>query len=194
MSHPNVSNSGSDRPYQCPTPSAVSLFMWRCAGADEAILRRCNYSEHVKAACMGGIVLATGVLAFIAMTFAMWTIFSKSYGDNAIWFAPAGRPDLGPHDLQPRPVHRVEHGEGDGLETISGSEIRECPASADHGVLHRAGGVQATRGPDLQARTGSCGRRFRLETSSGSTRQQRVHVCVRTRGDLPPARGRRGAH
>jgi hypothetical protein len=50
-------------------------FLWFSAGADATILDRCPRSDKVKYQGLGGIVLATGVLASIAMYFAVKTIF-----------------------------------------------------------------------------------------------------------------------
>jgi hypothetical protein len=49
--------------------------LWFSAGADATILDRCPRSDKVKYQGLGGIVLATGILAFIAMWFAIKTIF-----------------------------------------------------------------------------------------------------------------------
>lgn len=49
--------------------------LWFSAGADATILDRCPRSDKVKYQGLGGIVLATGILAFIAMSFAVRTIF-----------------------------------------------------------------------------------------------------------------------
>jgi len=56
-------------------------FLWRCAGADRQILDYTPYYDHVKYAGIGGVVLATGVLAALSMGFAIWYIF------NSIWIS-----------------------------------------------------------------------------------------------------------
>ncbi|MDZ4667731.1 MAG: DUF4407 domain-containing protein [bacterium] len=53
----------------------ITKWLWECAGADREILQNCTYSDAVKYACLGGIVLGTGVFAFLSMTFAMSIIF-----------------------------------------------------------------------------------------------------------------------
>ena len=60
------------------TPKAGSLikFMWSCAGGDAFLLERATYSDQVKYFCMGGIVLATGVMASLSGGYAFYTIFS----------------------------------------------------------------------------------------------------------------------
>ena len=55
---------------------AVSRFLWFCAGADSKILTRCPNSDRVKYQGLGGIVLATGVLAFASGSYALYTVFS----------------------------------------------------------------------------------------------------------------------
>jgi len=52
------------------------LFYW-ASGADIQILERCSYSDNVKQFCLGGIILATGVLAGLAGGYAFYTIFSE---------------------------------------------------------------------------------------------------------------------
>lgn len=55
--------------------SKLTRMLWKAAGADEQILQNCLYSDHVKYACLGGIITATGILAGVAATFAIYTIF-----------------------------------------------------------------------------------------------------------------------
>jgi hypothetical protein len=54
----------------------IMKFLWKCSGSDAQILQYAPYSDHIKAAGIGGVVLATTVMATIAMGFAMHTIFS----------------------------------------------------------------------------------------------------------------------
>ena len=53
-------------------------FLWKCAGADSQILQYAPYSDHIKNAGIGGVVLATSVMAALAMGFAMHTIFGEN--------------------------------------------------------------------------------------------------------------------
>lgn len=62
--------------YSTPKPSKLIQFFWKAAGADKYILERSTYSDHIKYACLGGIVIATGVMAAIAGGYAFYTIFS----------------------------------------------------------------------------------------------------------------------
>lgn len=52
-------------------------FLWNCAGADVELLdKHCPPSDHSKYAGLGGIVLATGILAAFSAGYAFYTIFS----------------------------------------------------------------------------------------------------------------------
>ena len=63
-----------------PYMDKVMKFLWKCAGADPQILQYSPYSDHVKNAGIGGVVLATSVMAGMAMGFAMHTIFASPTG------------------------------------------------------------------------------------------------------------------
>jgi hypothetical protein len=62
--------------YVTPRPSWVMRQFWRAAGGDRFILERSTYSDQVKYMCLGGIIVATGVMAGIAGGYAFYTIFS----------------------------------------------------------------------------------------------------------------------
>jgi hypothetical protein len=53
----------------------ISRFLWFCAGADASLLIRCPHSDRVKYQGIGGIVLATAVLAFTSGSYAFYTVF-----------------------------------------------------------------------------------------------------------------------
>ncbi|MBN8676642.1 MAG: DUF4407 domain-containing protein [Chitinophagales bacterium] len=61
--------------YVTPKPSWVMRQFWRAAGGDRFILERSTYSDQVKYMCLGGIIVATGVMAGIAGGYAFYTIF-----------------------------------------------------------------------------------------------------------------------
>jgi hypothetical protein len=63
--------------YKAKEAGAFTRFLWYCAGADEKILKYSSYSDHVKYEGIGGIVLATAVLGFLSMSFAIQTIFEN---------------------------------------------------------------------------------------------------------------------
>ena len=66
-----------------PFMERIMKFLWKCGGADAQILQYAPYSDHIKNAGIGGVVLATTVMATIAMGFAMHVIFGGSSGN---WF------------------------------------------------------------------------------------------------------------
>ncbi len=61
--------------YKSPKPSRMMKMFWKACGADIYLLSRSTYSDQVKYFCLGGIVIATGVLAGIAGGYAIYTIF-----------------------------------------------------------------------------------------------------------------------
>jgi hypothetical protein len=50
--------------------------LWKAAGADQYILNKATYSDHVKYATLGGIVCSTGFMAAMAGGYAFYVIFS----------------------------------------------------------------------------------------------------------------------
>jgi hypothetical protein len=61
--------------YQSPEiTSTDKIFLW-ASGTDLQILKRSTHSDKVKLFCLGGIILATGVLAALAGGYAFYTIF-----------------------------------------------------------------------------------------------------------------------
>ena len=50
-------------------------FLWFCAGADLQLLRHCPQSERIKEEGIGGVVLATAVLAFLSSSYAFYIVF-----------------------------------------------------------------------------------------------------------------------
>jgi hypothetical protein len=61
--------------YQSPKPSATMRLFWKAAGADRYILERSTYGDQVKYLCLGGIIVATGLMAGLAGGYAFYTIF-----------------------------------------------------------------------------------------------------------------------
>lgn len=59
-----------------PKPGLVTRFLWFAAGADSSLLRKCPVSDWVKYQGIGGIVVATTLLAFVSASYAFYTIFS----------------------------------------------------------------------------------------------------------------------
>ncbi len=60
--------------------SWLCRLLWSCAGADASVLVRCPYSDSVKFQGIGGIVLATAVLAFASGSYALYTVFEPKTG------------------------------------------------------------------------------------------------------------------
>jgi hypothetical protein len=61
---------------QAARAGPFSRFLWFCAGADASLLVHCPHSDRVKYQGIGGIVLATAVLAFTSGSYAFYTVFS----------------------------------------------------------------------------------------------------------------------
>jgi hypothetical protein len=61
--------------YVTPNPSWAMKLFWQAAGGDRFILTRATYSDQIKYMCLGGIIVATGVMAGIAGGYAFYTIF-----------------------------------------------------------------------------------------------------------------------
>lgn len=63
--------------YRPPEPESYERFLWWCAGADRRVLTECTYADYVKYSGLGGIVLATGLLAMLSMGFALSRVFES---------------------------------------------------------------------------------------------------------------------
>jgi hypothetical protein len=61
--------------YISPKSNFVMRLFWKAAGADRYILERSTYSDQVKYLCLGGIIVATGLMAGIAGGYGFYTIF-----------------------------------------------------------------------------------------------------------------------
>lgn len=61
--------------YETPKASRIMRILWKAAGADRYILERSTYGDQMKYLCLGGIIIATGLMAGIAGGFAFYTIF-----------------------------------------------------------------------------------------------------------------------
>lgn len=69
--------------YKTPKPGIIMKMMWKAAGADRYILERSTYSDHIKYACLGGIVIATGLMAALAGGYAFYIIFGQQTANLA---------------------------------------------------------------------------------------------------------------
>ncbi len=71
----------SSRPPVSPRgPGLATRFLWSCAGADAPVLSRCPKTDWVKFQGIGGVVLATAVLAFASGSYAFYTVFEPKTG------------------------------------------------------------------------------------------------------------------
>ncbi len=62
----------------------LNQFFWMCSGADTDILKTSSKAEQLKYAGIGGTVFFTAVMAFIASSYALFTVFDNYY--TAIFF------------------------------------------------------------------------------------------------------------
>ncbi len=62
----------------------LKQFFWMCSGADLDILENSSKAEQIKFAGIGGTVFFTAVMAFIASSYALFTVFDNYY--TAIFF------------------------------------------------------------------------------------------------------------
>jgi TM2 domain-containing membrane protein YozV len=61
--------------YQPKKSTKMMRLFWKAAGADRYILEKSTYGDQIKYVCLGGIIVATGVMAAIAGGYAFYTIF-----------------------------------------------------------------------------------------------------------------------
>ena len=71
----NSAATASEPDHRWREPGVVIRFLWFCAGADADLLKQCPRSDWVKLQGVGGIVLATAVLAFASGSYAFYTVF-----------------------------------------------------------------------------------------------------------------------
>ncbi|SJZ62747.1 DUF4407 domain-containing protein [Sediminibacterium ginsengisoli] len=68
--------------YVSPRATKIMRIFWKAAGADHYLLQQSTYGDQIKYVCLGGIIIATGVMAAIAGGYAFYTIFEPK--GNAI--------------------------------------------------------------------------------------------------------------
>ena len=71
------------------TPCVSWYFFIFCSGADTAILEECSPGERTKYAGIGATVFFTAVMAAIAGSYALYTVFDNLF--TAIFFGMIGR-------------------------------------------------------------------------------------------------------
>ena len=57
----------------------LNQFFWMCSGADTDILKTSSKAEQLKYAGIGGTVFFTAVMAFIASSYALFTVFDNPF-------------------------------------------------------------------------------------------------------------------
>jgi hypothetical protein len=62
--------------YTTPKSTPLMRLLWSASGGDRYILERSTYSDQIKYMCLGGIIVATGLMAALAGGYAFFTIFS----------------------------------------------------------------------------------------------------------------------
>lgn len=61
--------------YKTPKSTRLMRAFWSASGGDRYILERSTYSDQIKYMCLGGIIVATGIMAALAGGYAFYTIF-----------------------------------------------------------------------------------------------------------------------
>jgi hypothetical protein len=122
---------------------AIMRLFWKAAGADKYILERSTYGDQIKYLCLGGIILATGLMAGLAGGYAFYTIFEPR--GNAINSFQTAKDIQGVYDAIHMPtmikaiifgiiwglvIFNIDRfivtstGKGDGTEDITGKELK----------------------------------------------------------------------
>ncbi len=77
--------------YSAPKPSWLMKQFWKAAGGDAFILKQSTFSDQIKYFCLGGIVVATAVMAGMSGGYAFYTIFKPKQDNVAdIWKVTEG--------------------------------------------------------------------------------------------------------
>lgn len=75
--------------YKSPKSTRLMRFFWKSAGGDRYLLEKSTYSDQVKYMSLGGIIVATGIMAALAGGYAFYTIFeprgSAINHENVSW-------------------------------------------------------------------------------------------------------------
>ena len=85
----------SNKTYQAPKPSRIMKLFWKAAGGDQFILSQSTYSDQIKYFCLGGIVVATAIMAGLSGGYAFYTIFKpKAANATELWEKTGGTEGL----------------------------------------------------------------------------------------------------
>jgi len=119
--------------YKSPKPSWLMRQFWKACGADAFLLERSTYTDQIKYFCLGGIVVATGVMAALAGGYAFYTIFEPkgSALDTEIHF-PTVFLSAVFGIIWGLIIYNIDRfivtstGKGDGTEAITGQEFKSA--------------------------------------------------------------------
>jgi len=119
--------------YKSPKASRLMRMFWRAAGADQYLLERSTYSDQIKYFCLGGIVVATGVMAAMAGGYAMYMIFEPKGPamDNEVHLPTVLIATIF-GIIWGLIIYNIDRfivtstGKGDGTEAITGQEFRSA--------------------------------------------------------------------
>ncbi len=111
----------------------ITRFLWWAAGGNEEILMRSTHSDRVKYLTLGGIILATGVMAGLAGGYAFYTIFAPhSDGFIKTVHTPTAIMSVVGGFLWGMMIFNIDRfivtstGTGDGTETITWAEFKSA--------------------------------------------------------------------
>ncbi|MBO9657418.1 MAG: DUF4407 domain-containing protein [Chitinophagaceae bacterium] len=128
--------------YEPGKSTKLMRLFWNAAGADRYILERTTYGDKVKYLCLGGIIIATGLMAALAGGYAFYTIFEPR--GNALNSFQTAKDIAGAYDAIHIPtlfkacifgafwgliIFNIDRfivtstGKGDGTENITGKEL-----------------------------------------------------------------------
>lgn len=131
--------------YQAPKSSATMRMFWKAAGADRYLLERSTYGDQIKYLCLGGIIIATGLMAGLAGGYAFYTIFEPR--GNALNSFQTAKDIAGTYDAIDKPtfikaclfgiiwgliIFNIDRfivtstGKGDGTEDITKKELKSA--------------------------------------------------------------------
>lgn len=71
----------NDSYYTPHKPGWVMRLLWKASGGDRFLLERSTYSDQLKYMCLGGIIVATGLMAGLAGGYAFYTVFEPKGGN-----------------------------------------------------------------------------------------------------------------
>jgi hypothetical protein len=129
--------------YQSPEPTWLMKQFWKACGADSYLLQKSTYSDQIKYFCLGGIVVATGVMAAMAGGYAFYTIFSPKNPINGDleWSTSAMIFSVFFGIVWGLIIYNIDRfivtstGKGDGTEAITGQELKSSIPRIIMGII-----------------------------------------------------------